>query len=49
MSSLVIQCHVIVVKIVETRADSTLFGTSLLNHEYTCHLNAAWQQQQTMS
>ena len=27
VSSLVIQCHVIVVKIVETRADSALFGT----------------------
>ena len=34
MSSLVIECHVIVVNIVKTIADSEPFGISLINHEY---------------
>ena len=43
MSSLVIQCHVNIVKI---KADSALFGTFrtlLINYEYTVQM----QQQQT--
>ena len=49
MSSLVIQCHVIVVNIVKTRADSALFGTSLINHKYTRCLNAAAANRGLMS